>query len=186
MVRVIGPRSERVGYYINTTSKSPTWSIGLSPFFLGPIALYGDYVSRNMENAWQYAKVYPQFVDPITQEPLANYWAWAEHGWGRDFADRYPMGKGVVPLYSLWDGKKLSYVEARKEIYIPLYSRGVRNTEAYEKLESLYKQQGNITLWDFDGYDHRPLGMSYDDVVNCSTKKMGHAFVLAMMLEGYI
>jgi len=31
------------------------------------------------------------------------------------------MGRGVKPLYSLWDGKKLGYIEARIAIYDPLY-----------------------------------------------------------------
>lgn len=28
----------------------------LSPFFLGPVALYDGHVAKNVENAWQYSK----------------------------------------------------------------------------------------------------------------------------------
>lgn len=35
----------------------------------------------------------------------------------------------------------------------------------------------------FDAYNHKELGMSYSDVMNLESRKMGHAFVLAMMLE---
>ena len=104
------------------------------------------------------------------------------------------MGKGAVPLYSWWDGKKYSYIEARQEIYIPIYAAAVRDTVAFEKLKRLYETMCNehlsvddhLTLWDFDGYDHRKLGMTYEDVILCETRKMGHGFVLAMMLEGLI
>jgi hypothetical protein len=41
----------------------------------------------------------------------------------------------------------------------------------------------DIYLLDFDGYNYIELGMSLDDVINNSNKKMGHAFVLALMLK---
>ena len=40
-----------------------------------------------------------------------------------------------------------------------------------------YLEQGQLTLFDFDGYDHRKLGMSFKDVIHCSTRICGHAFV---------
>ena len=46
--------------------------------------------------------------------------------------------------------------------------------------------EGDIYLWDFDGYNHRELNMTFDDVLNCPHRKMGHAFVLCGMLEGEI
>ena len=42
------------------------------------------------------------------------------------------------PLYSLWDGQKLGYVDARKQIYIPLYSGAVINTPAFTKLKEVF------------------------------------------------
>jgi hypothetical protein len=35
------------------------------------------------------------------------------------------MGRGAKPEYSLWDGERLDYIEARKRIYAPLYARAV-------------------------------------------------------------
>ena len=84
------------------------------------------------------------------------------------------------------DSRGWQLVEARKKIYIPLYSNAVKKTEAFAKLKEIYQKEGTVTLWDFDGYDHHALNMSYNDVINCSTKKMGHAFVLAMLLDKYI
>lgn len=183
-VTVIGAKDKYKGNYINTTSRSNDWSKELSPFFLGPVSMYGDKIAKNMENAWQYSKVYLGHTDPHGN-PTEEYFIWMNHGINRDYADRYPMGKGALPMYSYWNGKKLDYIAARKEIYIPLYAKAVVKTTAFRRLQELYSQ-GDIVLWDFDGYDHKKIGMSYLDVVNCPTKKMGHAFVLAMLLEGEI
>jgi len=167
---------------VNTTSRSRDWCQGLSPFFLGPVDLYSYYAAQNVENGWQYSKVYPGYVDNLG-EPNDDYFTWAQHGWNLKRAMRYPMGKGKKPLYSYWDGEKLPYVEARKKIYAPLYSKTVEGTEAYAKLKTLYEEWGEIWLWDFDSYDYVNMGMTLQDVINHPTKKCGHGFILAMMLQ---
>jgi hypothetical protein len=183
MVRVIGPKDGRDKNAINTTSSSTNWSRELSPFFLGPIPLYFDLISKNMENAWQYTKIYKCHVDQ-NGNPIDDYWTWSLTGWNKARADRYPMGKNAIPLYSFWDNKKLNYIEARKFIYLPLYQNAVIKTEAFKKLKELYIQNNkNIILFDFDGYDHLKIGKSLSAVLNDPNRKMGHAFVLAMMLE---
>lgn len=111
-------------------------------------------------------------------------WAlWAFRGWRKEKADRYPMGKGAVPEYSYWDGERLSYTEARRRIYIPLYARAVKRTEEFEELRRLYRELDVLYLWDFDGYDHRAKGLTLLEVMNRPDLKMGHGFVLAMMLQ---
>lgn len=185
MVTVIGPRDPRNPNAINCTSRSRDWSQGLSPFFLGPCKLYGDYVSQNMENAWQYSKVYKVHTD-ANNEPTSDYFEWANRGWCKERADRYPMTKGAKPEYSLWNGEKLTYTQARRRIYIPLYSNAVRNTNAFKILSVFYKERGELILWDFDAYNHRELGMNWDQVIDDPSRKCGHGFVLAMMLEGFI
>ena len=186
-VRVIGPkdstRPDEV--VINTTSRSTTWSRGLSPFFIGPIPLYEGATSshaHNMENAWQFSKVYPWQVDH-EGNPTPSYFTWAKEGWENTRAVRYPMGKGVKPSFSWWAGEKLPYVEARRRIYLPLYAKGVAQTAAFQQLLRLYKDSGQVTLWDFDGYDHTALGMTMKDVVNNPDRSMGHAFIIAHLLE---
>ena len=182
MIKIIGPRAKKEPGTINTTSHSPAdWSRGLSPFVLGPMALYGSHTARIFENAWQFSKLYPEHAD-INGQPTDDYWTWAQNGWNSTTAFRYPAGKGRKPLCSLWNGDRLQYVEARKQIYIPLYQHAVKQTTAYQTLARLYREQGHLTLFDFDGYDHRQLGMSFKDVINCPTRICGHAFVLAIML----
>ena len=187
-IRVIGPRDRKLPeeLVINTTSRATgQWSTGLSPFFLGPVPLYENAAtieSRNVENGWQFSKCFAEHVDS-EGNPTPAYFEWAKTGWEKKRAERYPMGKGRKPLYSWWAGEKLDYVEARKRIYIPMYAKAVVVTEAFSRLLTICRIGGDIALWDFDGYDHQALGMSLKEVADCPTKKMGHAFVLAMLLE---
>lgn len=183
MIKIVGPKDKRLPNVINTTSHSPQdWSRELSPFYLGPVYLYDGHIAENVENGWQYCKVYKKHVD-VDSNPTNEYWSWANEGWSNTKAIRYPMGKGAVPEYSLWDNDKFGYIEARKKIYAPLYSKAVAKTNAFKKLRNMYKEGTDIILWDFDGYDHYILNMSLNDVINEPKKPMGHAFVLAMMLE---
>jgi hypothetical protein len=186
IVKVISHRAKipTDGVVIDTTSRSNDWSKGLSPFFLGPIELYDNHVSQTFENAWQYAKCYAQHAD-ADGNPTPAYWTWSNDGWANKVAKRYPMGRGAKPLYSLWDGDRLGYIDARKKIYCQLYSTYIESTPAWERLSDIYATcvDTNTPLYlrDYDGYNRGQK--SYRDVINDPTKKMGHAFVLAMMLE---
>jgi hypothetical protein len=131
-----------------------------------------------MENAWQYCKVYPQFADE-NGDPTQKYFEWAQKGWSNPRAVRYTMGKGVKPLYSYWDGEKLGYITARRRIYIPLYVKAAKETEAFKQLQKLVQEQ-DVCLFDFDGYDIGDL--SFEEVVEDSSRIMGHSVVLAMMI----
>src|SRR5207244_655511 len=60
--------------------------------------------------------------------------------------------KAAAPMGHWWNGRLLSYVEARKQIYLPLYAQLVQKTQAYQELHRLCmlpKQQ--IMLLDLDG-----------------------------------
>lgn len=172
---------------IDTTSRSVTWSKGLSPFYLGPIPLYGNHVNaRIMENAWQYSKVYAGYTDE-EGNPNESYFAWARDGWSKNYPVRYPMGKNAVPRYSYWDGEKLDYISARKKIYIPLYANAVKKTEAYQELAEIFiTSDQDIYLQDFDSYNISAEGKTIEDALNDPYRKMGHAFVLYMLLTGFI
>jgi hypothetical protein len=184
MLTVVGPKDKvpAGAEVLNTTSRSQDWGRAFSPFLLGPCKLYSDFVSQNVENGWQYSKVYPEHAGSsriVTDE----YWKWATQGWANPRAVRYPMGKGAKPLYSLWNGIRMDYIMARKFIYIPLYSNSVMGTDAFWWLSEIEKDR-DIYLWDFDGYNHRALGMTYEDVINNPNRTMGHAFIIAMLIHG--
>lgn len=194
MIRVVNYQFKLPEYCVavNTTSRSDNWSKGLSPFYLGPCDLYNGYKSLNVENAWQYSKVYYNHVDS-NDDPNEDYFKWAQAGWASPKADRYPMGKGAKPLYSYWNGEKLSYIEARKKVYIPLYKNAVGNTEAFKKLKDLYtdcyfNMVETLYLIDFDAHNlpGKMPGETYDDLWSNPNIKVGHAYVLAQMLEDYI
>lgn len=163
------------GVDIDTTSNSGQCR-DLSPFILSAPP------AKRFENLWQFSKVYKSQVLAIDEYPDAAWYKWRDGGYALDRAVRYPMGKGAIPLYSLWDDEKLGYIEARKKIYIPEYAKNVVSTDSFAILRELYADGETLVLRDYDAYDHNKLGMSLIDVVNNPKRKMGHAFVLIMML----
>lgn len=195
---VISPREKAPEDFtvINTTSKD-TGHLGklLSPFYLSNIPLYEGQVAKNMENAWQFAKVYKEFADEDSK-PTQAYFEWAKKGWNDSYAHRYANGKENIPLYSywktlntetnVWEEHKYDYVTARKNIYFPLYAKAVVKSAGFKELKDRLTNGEKIALWDFDGYDHAARNMSYEDVVNSSKYKCGHAFVLYGLLTGQL
>ena len=178
----------------------------LSPLFLGPVECYDGLQSKTMENAWQYAKVYDKYTD-AKGEPTERYFDWRDKGFAAVKGERYPLGRNQIPLYTYWKigGKmvKLDYIEARKRIYIPEYAKLVTKTPAFKKLQALKRSEKNIILSDFDGWNRlaykkrkedcatamdesATYELSLGDVINFPYEKMGHAFVLAMLLEGLV
>ena len=174
-----------IGYRrIDVTSHAQDVFRTCSPFIVGPVPLYGGYTARNVENGWQYSKVYNRFLDEYG-DPSPDYFRWAEAGWGSSYAQRYPMGR-LTPVYSWWDGEKLDYITARKLIYIPLYSQAVINSDGFKELKRLYDSGQPLCLLDFDAYDFKSLHYSAEDIINDPQRKMGHGFVLKFLLEGTI
>jgi hypothetical protein len=189
---IIGPRY-RVGQpgvrTINTTSHNiGDWQSDLSPFKLGPNILWDGRTSQKMENSWQFSKVYKAHLGP-DGKPNATWWEWSSAGFANPKAVRYPMGRGAKPEGSWWKNQMLGYIDARKQIYFPLYRDSVKTTEGWKRLQAIYRklvsaQRNNarINLWDFDAYNHHGNGLSLKQVLNNPHAIMGHAFVVAAML----
>jgi len=167
---------------VNTCSNSGNWSTDLSPFILGPCNLYGGLISKTMENAWQYSKVYQRHLDD-NGDPNPEWHEWSAQGWANSSAVRYPMGKGAKPEYSWWAGLKLGYVDARKAIYAPLYAEAVQKTAGWQTLRKIYEGFDLLVLRDYDGWDYTKKNMTLSQVLNFQGKIMGHACVLAMLLQ---
>lgn len=171
-----------------TSSGRKPWNL-LSPFKLGPVSLYGGMQSLNVENAWQYAKLYERFADE-DGNPTPAYYKWAKQGWANPKAGRYPMGKGVKPLCSIWNGKKLDYITARKRIYLPLYAQGSLNSPVFAKLlelvEQLAKNDKDLVLLDFDAPKKPECPDNEGLLKKVNTPKtMGHAFALKMLIMAH-
>lgn len=164
-------------YVLDVTSHDPE-GCSLSPFRLAPIG--GGF--RNVENAWQYSKVYRK-LGHIGEDGLPND-AW--HHWRDEAktyrnANRYPAGRGVKPEYIYWRARLLSYTTARKLLYLPLYSNAVVDTPLFQELQDCYRRGQKIMLIDFDARDTPTNDWRY--LINDANGKFGHGNVLAMMLE---
>lgn len=165
---------------VDTTSTGD-WP-SLSPFNLGPVIVEPFkrqyHVSRNVENAWQFSKCYEEHDDNLPGKWLR----WAKTGWDDNKAHRYPMGKGVKPLYSVHRGGRISYTDARSKIYGPAYTRSVITTNAFMSLHRANMRGVDIALLDYDGYR---TDDDFDTILNNPDKIMGHAFWLKRALEAY-
>lgn len=157
----------------------------MSPFYLGPVTLNG-LTAQNVENYWQYSKVYPQHLDSdgvIT----SDYYNWRAKGFTKRRADRYPMGRKAIPAFSLGDGKRLDYIQARKEVYIPAYVQGLENVykqshQARRLFNKIRKLSATVDIYlqDFDG---RITDKTFQEIIHDKDNKMGHAFVLKAWLD---
>lgn len=165
----------------------------INPFLVGPCELYDNMASMTVENGWQYSKVYLEHCDFLSGTETGTgrtatvvsdrYWKWARAGWNNPVSVRYPMGKGRVPLFSLWKGEALDYIQARRKIYGPLFIKAVQNTDSFNRLREL-ASVSDVYIRDWDGWNMAKYGMSsLTDVLNCRTRKMGHAFFLKAVLD---
>lgn len=177
-------RAAPAGIIVDTTSNTSTKFRYLSPFMLpAPPA-------QNLENLWQFSKVYyPEHVDK-DYNPNHQWHEWQRKGFLDRKAHRYPMGKGRKPLYSMWQGERLKYVEARRRIYIPCYARNIVATPSWKHLVELYnhcvEEGSNLILLDYDGYDHYSENLTLEQAASDPSRKFGHAFVLYGLLTGEI
>jgi hypothetical protein len=156
---------------------------GINPFLIGPCAMYDGHTAMVMENAWQYSKVYKEHADQHGN-PTDRYWQWARAGWANPTSVRYPMGRGRAPLYCLWEGDRLGYVESRKRIYGPLFVRAAQQTESYARLREIHEECEHLYIRDWDGWNMQRHGMtSLTQIINQTRRKMGHGFFLKAMLD---
>jgi hypothetical protein len=99
------------------------------------------------------------------------------------------MGKESdgTEAFHWWDGQqRLQKVEARKQIYVPLYVEQVVTRPFFKRLKKVWEEdikpdpENSLYLMDFDAYEYGTMTMS--QVLNNPAESMGHGFVLAMLL----
>ncbi|KAL6043705.1 Alkaline phosphatase [Balamuthia mandrillaris] len=165
----------------------------LSPMKLGPV----DYVfeqerlrATNVENLWQFSKVWPGEVDGRTGDPLPSWFARRKAGWADRKAHRW-VRKGPkdspnrnAPLYSFWKGRRLGYVPARKAVYCPEYAKLVVRTQAFRQLQGLLEDGYNVQILGYDGFDFEAEGMSLRECLEDPRRPFGHELVLVALLRG--
>jgi len=167
---------------------------------LGPYVL-ADEQGRNMENRWQFSKVYVE-VPPTVQRysrfdqtviwsqkeqethivshpTVANwpdgtpvnmrlsddrhltpeYFHWRYRGMYNSYPVRYPVGRsyrskciGSIKDEDLGKSNRLlTYVEARKEIYLPIYVDLVQKRPKFHKLKEMLARGENLLIIEVDG-----------------------------------
>ena len=181
------------------------WSRELSPMVLGPVSTYDGKTAVSVEVAWQYSRVYSQVMSDGKLEPTVfahpdgsptpQWFAWRHYNWGRaEFQHTHPdfkrhknvirraFPKGSVSLW-YWDGCMLDRVTARREIYARLYLQYALKTAAWKKLQDLHRN-GDVFIFDNDGYDDIALGMTPDETLLTPDHPWGHGTLLAFMLRG--
>jgi hypothetical protein len=143
---------------------------------LGPYVLK-DEEGRIMENIWQFSKVYawvpktqqkysrwdstliwdyPEEVHMTNGKLNSKYWKWRDQGMHNEYPVRYPVGNTKHRKECLYclkekDGKELNYVEARKEIYLDVYGRLVKQQPKFKKLQERLKNGENLLIIEVDG-----------------------------------
>lgn len=201
---------------------------------LGPYCLKDDngYI---MENIWQASKVY-ETVPPSTQrysrydqtiiwnwpgqrhvqkhdgqsELTPEYWDWRRSLISNPYPVRYPVGFNhrhkVLFSFIKDPNEKLGYIEARKKIYVPIYSYLVSKHPMFHKLQERLREGENLLIMEVDGpkqellpYYMEKYGVDSDFIVNDTmavtarnidimlndpSKPYGHGYCLAMALLG--
>lgn len=107
---------------------------------------------------------WPAEVHVENDIPNDKYWKWREEGMKCQYAVRYPVGMKARSecLYCLWptgnfdlDGgdeyEELDYVEARKKIYVNVYTDLVKEQPKFDKLKKMLKNGDNLLIIEVDG-----------------------------------
>ena len=144
---------------------------------LGPYTLKDDD-GVIMENRYQYSKIYKK-VPATTQyysrfnkmvtwshpaethyangQILPAYWAWRNKGMNNPHYVRYPVGYHNMHkcLFAIKDennpDEHLDYIEARKQIYLPLYCELAKKEAKFTQLKNRLDAGENLLIIEVDG-----------------------------------
>jgi hypothetical protein len=191
------PVPERVGYvnvfpnYRHVHRSDGLGMPSLSPMRLGPV-LHGEPglpAAQNIENYFQFAKVFPDEVDATTGLPTAA-WLQALDKAYRDEVPHRHKRKRVKPVFAArkaCDGsiRTYDYIESRL-FYCMAYEKLARQSPDFARLCALFDDEHkSLRICGFDAYD---MGDDADaDVLyqhyTDPAKPFGHERVLYAMLR---
>lgn len=190
-------------------SKSSTYG-SISPFCLT------DKAGQILENVWQFGKVYsripaqkipkthfdPQIVwdwpaqthwDDKAKQPTPEYWQWRNAGMACPHPIRYPVGRRVrtqcLGYLTAPDAPLLGYIDARKQVYLPLMLDALRGSETFLKLQARLANGENLLIVEVDGPHYESLGyykQKYgvgDDFISPQNTMAATMSNLAIMLD---
>lgn len=164
----------------------------LSPFTLKPeifteINFDGSVTERDVtciENLWQFSKIEEKLSNEKEGLPPKDEWfARRNNGWNDPEPHRHVLVKADRTHPSLgrhyWNGKYISYEEARKEIYIPFYWKSAIQTPAFKQLVDMRERGVNFQII---GPDGRNIELGLKGELADIMKPFGHELVLVAML----
>ena len=214
---------------IDLTSRNPdkTFAQQVSPFYIGPVIGPDGARADSLEVFWQCAKVFPHHDSG--GQPTEEYFNYrntmyaARPGQITKTVMRHPYREfgyeaDDMLYWPFWNEKigkyePLSYLEARKKVYVPEYAKLVAGTPALRYLKQLLGQGKKVALLDFDGFnyyneesmkvryrayvlkckkEHRSIAVDEKDftdikdmrsAINFPHTPVGHAFVVKALLQ---
>lgn len=155
---------------INLTSRNPdrSFSKQVSPFYVGPVKGSDGAGADNLEVFWQCGKVFPHHDD--AGKPTSDFFSYREKMYGAPNGSipkpvmRHPYREfgyeaDDMLYWPYWNEEKgeyepLSYLEARKKVYVPEYAKLVADTPALKYMKKLLDEGKKIALLDFDGFNY--------------------------------
>ena len=159
---------------------------------LGPIQVKCPLTNETLvfhclENAWQSSKVWQADLLANKTEIGPSFFARRRQMAASEKGIRHAISskKGERPVFQLWNGERLTYIQARAKIYRPLYERLARQTDAYKRILASVKQGTNVQILGYDGFkmgveaSERELEYHLQDV----SKPAGHELLLVFMLR---
>lgn len=195
---------------VTSCNKDKKFVSEISPLYIGPVVSSDGLLARTFENLWQYGKVYPKIYDvnrkivPGIDEdgnPTREFYEWRKRFYElkKEKGDRHPAlpsairhrdCKYMVYFNEKNELEKLDYVTSRKKIYIPEYAKLIVNTDSFKDIKKLYENGEKIALCDFDAWNYYGPNLDQDttivEVVNNPNFKVGHGYVIKMLLQGDI
>jgi hypothetical protein len=156
----------------------------LSPMKLGPV-IHNQKdlpVALNIENFYQFNKVYPCEVDK-TGNPTKEFRKRQTEGYNDPIAHRHKFNNKIRPLYSVYKTrrgkeKRFTYVQSRY-FYCCVYELLAKKEKDYKTLAKFLKKGINIMICGYDAYEvTKNLYEHYIDIV----RPFGHELVLYTLL----
>jgi len=165
-----------------------------------PIVETDGVVFHNFEMYWQGNKAYKELGHVVKNEKTgewdltAKFWAWRKK-WAAvkyDKKNKYkrklPGTSGIKPIFGYYEGKKLTYVEAR-DVYLRKYCEKIKELPVMDALLEKLKNGEKIMLIDGDGpflseypQGHEPTTEFIQKMSDDPNHPFGHGYCVAYIL----
>lgn len=220
--------NDRIIIDITSRNKDKEFANQVSPFYVGPVVGPDGAKAETLEIFWQCGKVFPHHDD--NGRPNKDYFIYRDNQYSKSVNElskpemRHPyhvFGYEAEDMlyWPLFDKEKgeyipLSYLEARKKVYIPEYAKLVANSSAFAYMKKLVDEGKKIAILDFDGFNYycneamkiryrayvhrckkakRPIEVTEEDFINIDEINeaidfpyipVGHGFIIKALLQG--